>query len=283
MAGTKSIKRAHRIRPNKRLGQHFLKEDTVIHEIITRAGFDRSDHVLEIGAGLGALTLPLAGTVHEIAAVEKDPYLTDMLRKRLFRAGINNVILINEDVLKLDFSKIPFLCGEKIDIIGNLPYNISSPFLEKLVENRHLVSRAILMFQLEFGKRLIASPVGKEYGALSVLIQYYARVSPLLEVSKESFHPRPKVGSMVLEIDFRRPHHRIAEDKARFKTIVRGAFAHRRKTLFNSLKGALISLSSEEILAALEKCNIDPRRRAESLEIDDFLCLSAALDLLLDK
>jgi 16S rRNA (adenine1518-N6/adenine1519-N6)-dimethyltransferase len=264
-------------RPKKRLGQHFLKDKGIISEIIKKARFEQSDQVLEIGAGLGALTLPLAGSVHLISAIEKDSSLTDMLKKRLTSEGINNVILVNDDILKLDFNRLRKMTEKKIKVIGNLPYNISSPFLEKLVENRNLVSRAILMFQAELARRLIAKPGNKDYGAMTVLIQYHAHLSPLLEVPKESFYPRPKVDSMVLELDFERPHSRRIEDEANFKTVVRGAFAHRRKTLLNSLKQALFSLSSEEILGALEKCDIDPHKRAETLDIDDFLCLSSAL------
>lgn len=277
MAETKSINARYGFRPKKRLGQHFLKDKGIISEIIKKARFDQSDQVLEIGAGLGALTLPLAGSVHLISAIEKDPSLTDMLKKRLSSAGINNVILVNDDILKLDFNRLRKMTEKKIKVIGNLPYNISSPILEKLVENRNLVSRAILMFQAELARRLIARPGNKDYGAMTVLIQYHAHLSPLLEVPKESFYPRPKVDSMVLELDFERPHTRRIEDEANFKTVVKGAFAHRRKTLLNSLKQAVFSLSSEEILGALEKCGIDPHKRAETLDIDDFLCLSSAL------
>lgn len=277
MAETKSINARYGFRPKKRLGQHFLKDKGIISEIIKKARFEQSDQVLEIGAGLGALTLPLAGSVHLISAIEKDPSLTDMLKKRLSSAGINNVILVNDDILKLDFNRLRKMTEKKIKIIGNLPYNISSPILEKLVENRNLVSRAILMFQAELARRLIARPGNKDYGAMTVLIQYHAHLSPLLEVPKESFYPRPKVDSMVLELDFERPHTRRIEDEANFKTVVKGAFAHRRKTLLNSLKQAVFALSREEILGALEKCGIDPHKRAETLDIDDFLCLSSAL------
>jgi 16S rRNA (adenine1518-N6/adenine1519-N6)-dimethyltransferase len=184
---------------------------------------------------------------------------------------------VNEDILKLDFSRIPFPPTKKIHVIGNLPYNISSPLLQRLLENRRILSRAVLTFQLELARRLVAKPGSKTYGALTVLIQYHARVSPLLEVPKESFHPRPKVGSMVLELDFDKPYHRVAEDEAEFKILVKGAFAHRRKTIFNSLKGALPSPTSENILAALVRCDIDPRRRAETIGIDEFLYLYSAL------
>jgi 16S rRNA (adenine1518-N6/adenine1519-N6)-dimethyltransferase len=200
-----------------------------------------------------------------------------MLKKRLALDDINNVRLINDDILKLELEGVPPLPEKKMKVIGNLPYNISSPFLEKLVENRNLVSKAILMFQLEVARRLCASPGGKEFGAMTVLIQYHAQVSPLFEVSKASFYPRPKVDSMVLELDFERPHPRRAQDEAKFKMVVKGAFAHRRKTLLNSLKRSLSSRTSQEILAALHKCEIDPGKRAETLNIDHFLCLTTAL------
>ena len=277
MAKKKPRKPRQGFQPKKRLGQHFLRDAGVVRTIIAKARFDPSDQVLEIGSGLGALTIPLAGLVRQIVAVEKDPTLLETLMKRLDHGDINNVRLINDDILKLDLADIHRPSGKKMKVIGNLPYNISSPFLEKLVENRDLVSRAVLMFQLEVARRLAASPGNKEFGAMSVLVQYYAHISPLLEVSKASFYPRPKVNSMVLELDFERPHPRKAEDEATLRMVVKGAFAYRRKTLFNALKRSLTPRTGEEIMAALEKCHIEPRTRAESLDIDHFICLSAEL------
>ena len=192
MAETKPIKRRYAFRPKKRLGQHFIKDTKTIHEIISRAGFNDSDQILEVGAGLGALTFPLAEVVDKIIAVEKDSRLTDMLRKRISREGIRNITLINDDILQSDLREILGSTEKKIKIIGNLPYNISSPFLEKLIAERSIVSRAVLMFQFEFARRLIASPGGREYGGITVLTQYHACISPLLEVSKEVFYPKPK-------------------------------------------------------------------------------------------
>jgi 16S rRNA (adenine1518-N6/adenine1519-N6)-dimethyltransferase len=274
------IRRGNRLHPYKRLGQHFLRDTGIIHKIISKARLEPSDHVLEIGPGLGALTLPLAPLVHHIVAVEKDARLAEMLKKRLTHQDISNVHLINDDILRMDLEGIPRLRGKKLKVIGNLPYNISTPFLERLVVNRNLVSRAVLMFQLELARRLTANPGNKEFGAMTVLVQYHAHISPLLEVSKASFYPRPKVDSMVLELDFERPHPRRVEDETKFKAVVRGAFAHRRKTLLNSLKRTLSSHTSEEILAALRKCGIDPEKRAETLHIDQFLCLTSALPAL---
>lgn len=133
------------------------------------------------------------------------------------------------------------------------------------------------MFQYEFARRLIAPPGNKEYGAMTVLIQYHASLTPLLDVPKEAFYPKPKVDSMVLELDLDSPHPRRTEDEETFKMVVKGAFAHRRKTLLNSLKGTLSSRSINEIVAALDRCAIDPTKRAENLDIDNFLCLTSQL------
>ena len=271
------MKREYGFRPKKSLGQHFLKDKEIVREIINKARFDPTDRVLEIGPGLGALTLLLAREVHHVIAVEKDSRLTDILNKKLSAEKIENVHLINEDILKLDFSRIPSLQERKVRVIGNLPYNISSPILEKLVKNRHSMNRAVLMLQSELAGRLIANPGTKAFGAMTVFIQYHAHVSPLLQVPKEAFHPRPKVDSMVLEMDFQRPYPERTEDDVKFKTVVKGAFAQRRKTLLNSLKNTLVSYTREEILAALERCGIDPKRRAETLTIEDFLRLTSAL------
>jgi 16S rRNA (adenine1518-N6/adenine1519-N6)-dimethyltransferase len=234
-----TIKRGNNVkglRPNKRLGQHFLRDRDVIERIINRAEFSSSDYVLEVGPGLGAMTIPLAGRVHKIIAVEKDTRLVMSLEEKLSKMGITNVTLINDDILRVDLEKIFDPPATDIKIMGNLPFNISSPFLEKLMNHRAHLKKAILMFQLEFAKRLLASPGGKDYGAITVLTRYQAFVSPLLEVPANAFYPRPKVGSMVVAIDMEKSHPRKAEDEVIFKRVVKGAFAHRRKTVFNSLR-----------------------------------------------
>jgi len=263
--------------PRKSLGQHFLKNPRVIHEIITRAGFESDSRVLEVGPGRGALTLPLADRVKQVVAIEKDPRLAEMLEKTLHRAGIDNVLLVCGDILRFDFHEIAGHGEGRIHVIGNLPYNISSPFLEKIIRHKELIKRAILTFQLELAKRIVGSPGNKEYGAMTVLVQYHARLSPVLKIPKECFYPTPKVGSMVLEMDFTRPHPRRAEDEEYFRKVVRAAFAQRRKTVANSLSHTLASPAARKILEALDQCRIDPKKRAENLNIDDFLRLSVAL------
>jgi len=276
---SRPLKSVPGFRPKKRLGQHFLLDPGVIHKIIARAGFHVSDLVLEIGPGQGALTLPLARSVGHVVAVEKDARLVSLLKKKLSQAGITNVTLVNHDILEWDFHETEARSSTKIKVIGNLPYNISSPFLEKLVENRTSVDRAILMFQLEIAKRLTSPPGEKTYGAMTVLIRYYAHATSLLGVPKSAFFPRPKVDSMVLELDFERPYNKRAVNEASFKEVVKGAFAHRRKTLFNSLKDSFPFIDREGLMEGINKCGIDPGRRAETLDMDEFVCLTSALEL----
>ena len=265
------------IKSKKRLGQHFIQDKSIIYQIISQSGFEHSDQVLEIGAGLGALTIPLSKRVGHIAAVEKDASLVKALSTKLSDNNINNVEVIHGDILKLNFEKIIGHSLEKIHLIGNLPYNISSPFLERLIMFRAHVSKAVLMFQSEFGRRIIASPGSKAYGAMSVLIQYYAHISSLLDVSREKFYPKPKVDSIVLVFDMDRPHPNSAKDEVLFKKVVKGAFAYRRKMLRNSLKGAFPEYSMDEISSALERCFIELNQRAENLDIDAFICLASAM------
>ena len=196
MARTGALKAGPGFRPQKKLGQHFLADHRIIRKIIDRAGFQAFDLVLEIGPGQGALTLPLARSVGHVVAVEKDPDLTSLLKKKLLQSGITNVTLVNQDILQWDFHEIEPLSSTRIQVIGNLPYNISSPFLEKLIDNRDVVARAVLMFQLEVAKRLIALSGGKTYGAMTLFIQYHAQCTFLFEVPKTAFFPRPKVDSM---------------------------------------------------------------------------------------
>jgi len=269
-----------RFRPKKSLGQHFLVNRRIIQKIVHLAGFQSSDLVLEIGPGKGSLTVPIARQVRHIVAVEKDSDLTLLLEKRLYKSGITNVTLVNKDVLKWDFQEMDFAPLSKFIVIGNLPYNISSPFLEKFLQNRERFTRAVLMFQLEVGRRITASPGGKAYGAMSLLVQYHAHPKVLIDVPKTAFHPRPKVDSVVVSLDFESSCPRdTGVDEYSFRQVVKGAFAHRRKMLLNSLSGAPSSYKRDVLLKAMKKCEIDPKRRAETLDMNEFLCLSKVLSL----
>ncbi len=272
-----NVNKVEAFRPKKRLAQHFLKDPGLIQKIIDQSRFDEMDVVLEVGPGLGALTLPLANRVRKIIAVEKDAHLVEILGRKLVGRGIDNVSLINQDILAFDFRTLEHPVKEKIQVVGNLPYNISSPLLEKLMTHRALFGRAVLMFQAELGRRLLAVPGNRAYGAITVALKYFAEVSPMVEAPKEAFFPRPKVDSLVLQLDFANPHPRRADDEKHFRRVVKAAFAQKRKTLLNSLSTGLTEYQKEDILKVLELCRLAPRRRAETLELDDFLYLSAAL------
>ncbi len=265
------------IRPRKRLGQHFLQDPSIADKIIAQARFTNTDVAIEVGAGLGALTIPILAHVSHVVAVEKDPLLIAILKERLPLKEKEKITLVTEDMLKLPVKEIYDKFNQKLKILGNLPYNISSPFLKKLMDNRNYIKTAVLMFQYEFAQRLAAGPRKKEYGGLSVITQYCARVSPLMRVKREAFYPKPKVDSMVVEIDFEKPYPSRAEDELLFQRIVKAAFSHRRKTILNSLERGLVPVSREILEQALEKCLIEPKRRAETLSIDEYIGLTSAL------
>jgi len=272
-----SFTNKNHLRPDKRLGQHFLTDKNTINKIIDISGVDSSDNILEIGPGMGALTIPLSARVKSIVAVEKDIRMADFLQELLHKRNIDNVKIINEDILKADIPNISSNKKNKLKVAGNLPYNISSPLLEKLISNKNHISRAFLMFQHEFAERLIALPGSRDYGAITVMTRYQASVTKLLEVNRNVFYPRPKVGSIVVEVDMEKPYPSRAMDDNIFKLVVKGAFSQRRKTIKNSLKVISGDFSSEEIINALKECGIDPGRRAETLHMDEFLCLSNTL------
>jgi 16S rRNA (adenine1518-N6/adenine1519-N6)-dimethyltransferase len=274
-----SLQAGRPFRPKKRLGQNFLVDPAISEKIVSLSGFMSEETVLEIGPGKGALTLPLAKRVKHVLAVEKDAQLVDWLRERLNRVGLNNVTLIHGDILKLDWRSLREYFEDRISVVGNLPYNISSPVLEKMCQNPQWMGRAVLMFQKEVAQRLTATSGNKAYGALTLLVQYHAKVFSLLKVQKGSFFPVPKVDSMVVSLDFETPYPQRAVHEAFFRKVVKGAFAHRRKTIFNSLKGAMPDQAPESIMAALTGCGIDPGKRAEVLEMENFLRLSVALTI----
>jgi len=265
------------LRPKKSLGQHFLEDHGIIDKIITLLQLNKNDVVVEIGPGTGALTIPVLPYVYHLIAIEKDQLLINLLRKKLSAEEGKKITLISGDALKIDFKEISNDFKQKIRIIGNIPYNISSPLLERLILYRAYIKSAILMFQHEFALRLIAPPGQRKCSALTIISQYYAEISPIIKIKRDAFYPIPKVDSMVLKMDFERPYKFQAKDEMIFRKIVKSAFLFRRKTILNSLEKATVSLSREEIAKALEECNIEPKKRAETLSIYDFIRLSLVL------
>ncbi|MBW1690127.1 MAG: ribosomal RNA small subunit methyltransferase A [Deltaproteobacteria bacterium] len=265
------------LRPRKSLGQHFLEDPNVVRKIISHARLQDTDVVVEIGPGLGALTIPMLPHIRHLVAIEKDPLLIDLLREKLSPLETQKITLVSGDVLQFDFKEIYENFQGKVRLMGNLPYNISSPFMEHLIANRHYVRNAILTFQYEVAQRLIALPNSKDYGALSIASQYYARISPLFKIKKECFYPKPKVNSMLLEFNFEMPHPVRAKNEEHFLRIVKAAFSCRRKTILNSLQRGMVPVTRHLIAGALEKSSIEPSRRAETLTIDEYIRLSSLL------
>jgi len=249
--------------PRKSLGQNFIRDSQVLERIGEIAGLSEEDEVLEIGAGLGALTLFLGQKAGRVIAIEKDRRLIEKLKENV--SHLKNVEIIPEDALRTDFKR--FYRGNKIKVISNLPYSISSPIIIKLLDEREIFSLVALMIQREVGERITAPPGGREYGSISVLVQTYMDATIELRVPSEAFWPRPKVDSVVIKlVPLPRTRTEIPDERL-FRSIVRAAFSSRRKILSNSLSSLL---PKEKVEGILKSSGIDGRRRAETLSVEEF-------------
>jgi 16S rRNA (adenine1518-N6/adenine1519-N6)-dimethyltransferase len=264
------------------MGQNFLADAGMASAIIEKSGISSNDLVVEIGAGLGAMTIPLCARAKHVFAVEPDEKIAALLHNELSAAGASNVTIVQRDILKCDLQAITDSLRKKrtenrkdrLKVVGNLPYHISSPVLVYLVDNRRLIKSALLMFQKELADRLQAAPGSKSYGRLSVLLSYCADVQTIAQVPAAAFHPRPKVDSTVIEILFRDiPLFEPADERFLF-LVVKAAFGKRRKMLKNALKAGELNLSDSTVSWALEKAGIHPGRRAETLSVKEFVRLA---------
>ncbi|MGB3363701.1 MAG: 16S rRNA (adenine(1518)-N(6)/adenine(1519)-N(6))-dimethyltransferase RsmA [Thermodesulfobacteriota bacterium] len=262
-----------RSHPSKQLGQNFIKDFRVIDRILDVAELCSEDEVLEIGPGLGALTFALADKAKRVIAIEKDKKLSDYLNESFHNQS--NVELINQDALKVDYNS--FYNGNELKVIANLPYSVSTPVLFKLLEARQNFSTMVLMLQLEVGERISASPGGKIYGSMSVLLQTFMDITSEFRVSPESFWPKPKVDSVVLKfVPLKAPRIKVSDEKL-YEKVVRAAFSSRRKMIGNSLQ----SLLSKDVASeSLELAGIDKKRRAETLTIEEFGVLVEKVSLI---
>ena len=248
-------------RPLKRFGQNYLIDQNIIRKIIDQFNPAKDDVVIEIGPGTGALTKLLSEKVNSFSAVEIDKRVVDELRGRF-----PNTNFINADFLKTDIDKI-VSTDKRIRFIGNIPYNITSPIVFKLIENREKVNDALLMVQLEVARRMTAKEKSEDYGILSVLLNYFASAKLCFKISPNVFYPKPKIHSAIVHLDFNKSVPADVEDRLFIKT-VKACFGNRRKTLKNSLAN---SIFAEIDLPAGE---FDMSRRAEELTIDDFVHLA---------
>jgi len=262
------ILKRHRIRPVKRLGQSFLVDNNITSRIVDASKIGRDDTVVEIGAGLGTMTSMIAERAKKVVALEIDPKLVNVLNEEL--KEISNIEIIHTDVLRYDFS-LPLGGSGKIKVIGNIPYNISSQILFRLIEFRDHISSVTLMFQKEVADRITAFPGTKEYGILSVIIPMYAVLSTIMTVRSSCFHPKPKVDSTVLKMDMREEPLYPLDNYDIFLKTVKAAFSKRRKTLANNLKGMdTVCSMGMNVSSLLVETGIDGQRRGETLTVEEF-------------
>ena len=259
----------------KELGQNFLSNSETAKMIVKKIGISPDSRVLEIGSGLGALTVPIAQIASHVAAVEKDSRLIPLLEQTLDTENIKNVEIINKDIFKVDLKELAK--DKKLVVIGNLPYNISSQILFRLVEKRSCIEKAFLMFQKELAKRIIASPGGRDYSRLSAVVQYAAEISFVAHIGPASFFPKPDVDSTILRFDFFETKAFSQEQEKILFNVIKAAFSKRRKTLKNSMTGGEFEFKKDFVVHALELSGIDAQRRAETLTVEEFKSLARAV------
>ncbi|MED4069670.1 16S rRNA (adenine(1518)-N(6)/adenine(1519)-N(6))-dimethyltransferase RsmA [Priestia endophytica] len=264
----------------KSLGQNFLIDPNILTSIVRHAELDDKKGAIEIGPGIGALTEHLARTAKKVVAFEIDQRLLPILDETL--APYDNVEVLNQDVLKADLKSVleeQFAGIEDIMVVANLPYYVTTPILMKLLEEELPLEGIVVMLQKEVGDRISAKPGTKSYGSLSVAIQYYSEPETVMTVPKTVFNPQPNVDSSVIRLKMRKTPPVELDDSAYFFTVVRACFGQRRKTILNNLTNNLEDGKKykKEIEEALQSTNIDPKRRGETLTIEEFALLSNTL------
>ena len=274
MTSPKILLAAHNIHPKKQFGQNFIVDPAFADRIVDRAGISSEDIILEIGAGMGALTIPLARKAKMIFAVERDSRIIGILNAQIIAGGFTNVYIIEGDILAIDIDALSEDAGGNIIVMGNLPYNISSQILVRLIHSRKNVSRAVLMLQKELSQRITAQAGCKDYGRLSVMLGYCSDIRKLIDVKASVFYPRPKVDSEILELKIKKEIRDQAADELFFFKVIKAGFGNRRKTLKNALNASELNISADTATRVLEKSGIDPIRRAETLTVEEFVILS---------
>ncbi|MBI1819942.1 MAG: ribosomal RNA small subunit methyltransferase A [Nitrospirae bacterium] len=255
--------------PKKSLGQHFLIDPNIVRKIIETAEVHASDEILEIGPGKGILTRQLAERSKRVIAVEIDRQLALYLKQNL--GSYSNLEIIPGDILKINFDILP----ERFKVVANIPYQISSPLLTRLIHEGTRISSMTLMIQKEVADRIVALPGIKNYGPLSIYVQFYAAASSVFHIQGSSFSPPPKVTSSVIKIIPLSAPRISPLSKPFFFKLVKAAFAHRRKSIRNSLKDE--GYRPEEIDPAFRSLHLDSGRRAETLTIEEFGRVSDSL------
>ena len=286
---TRTILKEHNLAPKKRFGQNFLVHKQTAEAIVNSGRITKQDVVVEVGVGLGALTYPLSRASQHVFGYEID---SGIIRYHNEEGNLpQNVTLFHQDILTANFDELHDKCGNDLIIMANLPYSISNPFIFKLIDNAHLISKATIMVQKEVADRLMAKPKSKEYGIPTILLGVCASVKKNMTLKPDEFHPRPKVDSVVITIDFTKIS-RIEGDipefnRPFFNRMVRTAFSQRRKTLLNTLaSGGFFrkngaddkTLNKTYTQQAIEAANIASSIRPECLDVSDYISLSTAFE-----
>ena len=269
---TNHILRRFKLRADKKLGQNFLIDETVVRRIVEAAELTADDKVLEVGPGIGTLTQGLAESGAQVTAVELDKRLLPVLDSTL--EGYDNVRIVNGDILKVDIMQE--VGAEGFKVCANLPYYITTPIIFALLEKRLPMERLVAMVQKEVAERMAAQPGGRDYGALSVAIQYYTEPEIAFIVPPSSFIPAPSVDSAVIVCKRRQKPPVEVCDEALFFRVVKAAFSLRRKMLSNALKN--MGISSQQCAQWLELAGIDGKRRGETLSLENFAALTNTFD-----
>ena len=266
---TQELVKKYNFKFSKSLGQNFLIDDSVLEDIVNGAEVNGEDFIIEIGPGVGTLTAQLLMKAKKVTSIELDNDLIPILTQEL--GEHENFNLIHNDALKVDFNAV--IGDEKsVKLVANLPYYVTTPIIVKLLKDGYNFKSLTIMIQKEVAERINAEPNCKEYGALSVLVQYYCDTKIVRRVAPSSFIPRPKVESIVIRLDrLAKPRVKAKDEKLMFE-LVRAGFNMRRKTLWNAAKS--FKLSKEDLEIAFENSGVDPKRRAETLTLQEFANLA---------
>ena len=274
---TKEVVQKHNFKFSKSLGQNFLIDTNVIDRILEGARVQEGDYVIEVGPGIGTLTKEMGRTAQKVVAIEIDKTLIPILEETL--SDFPNIEVINQDILKVNVQELvkEKLNGGPVKLIANLPYYITTPIVMKFLEEDIPVTDIVVMVQKEVADRMNAQPNSKDYGALSVAVQYYCDTEIVAKAPRHMFMPQPNVDSTVIGLHVREEKKYNVDNEDIFFKTVKASFGQRRKTLLNSL-GGLGFLNKDQIREALKEANIDEKRRGETLSIEEFASLSNAVN-----
>ncbi|MBL7072259.1 MAG: ribosomal RNA small subunit methyltransferase A [Candidatus Omnitrophica bacterium] len=262
--------------PNKKLGQNFLIDKNVRDKIIKHLPLEKETTLIEVGAGFGVMSFSLAALCGRLVAVEKDDRVSRIM-KPIFAAE-KNIKLVQGDILDIDLAKLTDNT-QKIIVYGNIPYYITTPLIAKIIDQRQIVDKFYLVLQEEVANRIIAPPGSKTYGALSCFVQFYTTPAKFFRIKKNSFYPKPKVESCLLELKILKdPSVKVQNKELMFK-IIRTAFSQRRKKIINPLSARdFLGIDKHIWEGILEKCHIPPQARAENLSLKDYAKLSDSVE-----